>query len=243
MGRKENNIDNLDLNLDTDFNLDLDLDENKDLVFPDGNEYFKNEDSRKYRLNTKSVLFRHAEEGAKICNPRECDRFDCIVSGDFVFGDFLEAWMNTHLIGAKRVDLCTLSLDKENVDSYYNLLKGGFIQRFNLIVSDYFAAHERNALMKYIDERLSEYIDKDMVTVSVVGSHCKYKTIETLGGKPFVIWGSANERSSANIEMFTLEKNFQLFSKLNELDDRIIANFAKSSKALRASRLWNELNK
>ena len=43
MGRKENNIDNLDLNLDTDFNLDLDLDENKDLVFPEGNEYFKNE--------------------------------------------------------------------------------------------------------------------------------------------------------------------------------------------------------
>ena len=84
MGRKENNIDNLDLNLSTDFNLDLDLDENKDLVFPDGNEYFKNEDSRKYRLNTKSVLFRHAEEGAKICNPRECDRYDCIVSGDFV---------------------------------------------------------------------------------------------------------------------------------------------------------------
>ena len=29
MGRKENDIDNLDLNLDTDFNLDLDLDENK----------------------------------------------------------------------------------------------------------------------------------------------------------------------------------------------------------------------
>ena len=173
MGRKENNIDNLDLNLETDFNLDLDLDENKDLVFPDGNEYFKNEDSRKYRLNTKSVLFRHAEEGARICNPRECDRYDCIVSGDFVFGDFLEAWMSVHQIGAKRVDLCTLSLDKENVDSYYNLLKGKFIQRFNLIVSDYFAAHERNALMKYIDERLSEFIDKDMVTVSVVGSHCK----------------------------------------------------------------------
>ena len=40
MGRKENDIDDLDLNLDTDFNLDLDLDENKDLVFPDGNEYF-----------------------------------------------------------------------------------------------------------------------------------------------------------------------------------------------------------
>ena len=57
MGRKENDIDNLDLNLETDFNLDLDLDENKDLVFPEGNEYFKNEDSRKYRLNTKSVLF------------------------------------------------------------------------------------------------------------------------------------------------------------------------------------------
>ena len=52
MGRKENNIDNLDLNLETDFNLDLDLDENKDLVFPDGNEYFKSKDSRKYRLNT-----------------------------------------------------------------------------------------------------------------------------------------------------------------------------------------------
>ena len=65
MGRKENDIDNLDLNLETDFNLDLDLDENKDLVFPEGNEYFKNEDSRKYRLNTKSVLFRHAEEGAR----------------------------------------------------------------------------------------------------------------------------------------------------------------------------------
>ena len=99
MGRKENDIDNLDLNLDTDFNLDLDLDENKDLVFPEGNEYFKNEDSRKYRLNTKSVLFRHAEEGARICNPRECDRYDCIVSGDFVFGDFLEAWMSVHQIG------------------------------------------------------------------------------------------------------------------------------------------------
>ena len=88
------------------------------------------------------MLFRSVSQsryGARICNPRECDRYDCIVSGDFVFGDFLEAWMSVHQIGAKRVDLCTLSLDKENVDRYYNLLKGGFIQRFNLIVSDYFA--------------------------------------------------------------------------------------------------------
>jgi hypothetical protein len=85
--------------------------------------------------------------------------------------------------------------------------------------------------------------ENNIDNVSVVGSHCKYKTIETLGGKPFVIWGSANERSSANIEMFTLERNFQLFSKLNELNDRIISNFAKTTKALKASRLWNELNK
>ena len=54
-GLEEQYRDNLDLNLDLNFNLDLNLDENKDLVFPDGNEYFKNEDSRKYRLNTKSV--------------------------------------------------------------------------------------------------------------------------------------------------------------------------------------------
>lgn len=208
------------------------------------NRYTKSKISR--NLPSYKIRYSNAQILAKEIKLNDEIRYDCIVAGNFIFGDFIEAFITHNNAKCKQLTISTLSLDQNNVDSLANLLKGNFVDEMNIIVSDYFYAHEKKSLIPYLYDKLD--ID-DRFQLAVAGTHTKIVLFETLGGKKIVIHGSANLRSSSNIEQFTIEENKALFDFHSDYHHSIIKKYStinksiKRQKSLRGKELWTLINK
>lgn len=208
------NFDVPDLDLD---NFDLDLDAEADTA----NRYIK---PRLVPMKERQIMFKHAAALANEIDLTERSRYNCIVSGSFVFGDFIEAFMVRNNCKAVRMTITTLSLSQENVDSLATLMQKGYIDRLDMIVSDYFFSHERHCLIPYMYQELD--ID-NRFQLAVAFVHTKTVHFETLGGKKIVIHGSANLRTSGNVEQFTIEENAELYDFYDEAFRPIIERFKR----------------
>lgn len=165
-------------------------------------------------------------------------RVDALLSGNFVFGDFIEALA----VGANAkfddITMSTLSISQENVDSLHNLMVGGFLDTLNVIVSDYFWAHNRiNA--PYIYEQLDI---GDRFQLAVAGTHTKITLIRH-GDAKIVMHGSANLRSSRSVEAVTIETNPELYDFHMGWHKTILDHHATIKKSIRASALFDLITK
>lgn len=211
----ENNIENneeleqfedFDVEDDIDF-ADFDLDEEDDSP---KTRYMR---PHVVNLQSKHVKYRFAEELAKALRVEKSMRADAIVDGSFIFGDFIEAFIVTHNVLCEEMTISTLSLSQNNIDSLANLKRNGYIKQLNLIVSAYFYSHEKFNLIPYIYEQLDF---DDNFQLAVARTHTKTCQFRTGGGKFIVMHGSANMRSSQNIEQFTIEENESLYAFYEE---------------------------
>jgi len=197
------------------------------------------------RIKDGYVIYENAKKLADDIDIKKMDRFFCVISGNFVFGDFLEAFIAGKNFEIKLLTISTLSLSEQNIDTLRYLLKENYVEQLHLIVSDYFFAHEKHALIK----KLYEYLDIDnRFQLSVVGSHMKIVTFETKRGGKVIIDGSANLRSSANLEQFRIEENESLYDFIEEINQKIKKEYATINKAIRVRKLYhlitdNEENK
>ena len=183
----------------------------------------------------RRLKYKFAEELARDIKPELGMRAFVFLDGTFVAGDFIEAWFVEHHIIAKELTISTLSLNPNNVDSLANLMECGYIESLNLIVSDYFYSHERQTLVPYIREKL----DKDnRFQFAAAGTHCKLTLFETHKGAKVVIHGSANLRSSSNIEHMTIEENPELFDFIMEMQRTILEKYKTINKAVRYNSIW-----
>ena len=157
-----------------------------------------------YEVKPEYVLYDNAVKLAKDLRLDFGARYDVFVSGSFIFGDFLEAFIMGYNAKCKKMTISTLSLNQNNVDSLYNLLAGNYIDELNLIVSVYFWGNEIRSLIPYMYRKL-DFGNKFQLSVASI--HTKTAQFETLGGRKVVIHGSANLRSSGNIEQFTIEEH------------------------------------
>lgn len=145
-------------------------------------------------------------------------RVHAVVSGNFIFGDFLEAWIKARDWLIQDLWVATLSLGAENICSLATLLKGDYVRRLHLQVSDYWFAHERhrNGLVPLAYAELDRGGDRFQLTVT--GSHakvCLLAPIDEATGAPlahYVLHGSANLRSSASIEQLAIEHDPELYA-------------------------------
>lgn len=64
------------------------------------------------------------------------------VSGNFVFGDLLEALVDARRLGVRRLGIQTLSMSDENIDSLRNVCEMQPVEELLLVLSDYWYAHE-----------------------------------------------------------------------------------------------------
>jgi hypothetical protein len=156
-----------------------------------------------YPVKQHFVCYDNADKLARELTVNKGERADVFISGNFIFGDFLEAYIVQRNAKCCKMTVTTLSLSQENVDSFHNLLAGGFVDELNLIVSVYFFGHERHGLIPYIYRKLD--IDNKF-QFAVAAIHTKTAQFETTGGRKIIIHGSANLRSSANIEQFNASK-------------------------------------
>jgi len=165
---------------------------------------------------------------------KDGDTIHALLSGNFIFGDFLEALSVENKVKFKSMTLSTLALSDENVISLENLLASGLLGHLDMIVSSYFWAHNRQNA-KFIYETLC---DPFGTRLAVAGIHTKIALIETDKSK-IVIHGSANMRSSRTIEVVTIEQNEDLYDFHKLWHDEIITDYAVTKKERRASNLWN----
>lgn len=197
-----------------------------------------------FEIDERYLKYSNAEKLAKdILIDKNCRHF-VVIDGTFIFGDFIEALIveNNYLV--KRMVISTLSMSQNNVDSLRNLLDGDYVQQLDLIVSDYFYSHEKSDLLPYIYEQLD--IDNKF-QLAAAGTHCKLCIFETECGKFICIHGSANLRSSSNIEQFVVEENETLYNFNLEFQEAILEKYktinknSKSvyqNKSLRNKQLW-----
>lgn len=193
-----------------------------------------------YNVKSEFVMYDNAVKLAKELRMDYGERSDVFVSGSFIFGDFIEAYLTTHHAKAKKMTISTLSLSQNNVESLHNLLKCGYIEELNLIVSVYFYGNEIRSLIPYIYRQLD--ID-NRFQLAVAGIHTKTCQFETLGGRKMLIHGSANLRSSGNIEQFTIEENPELYDFYDDAFAKIIGKYATIKKPVRNKQLWEEFIK
>jgi hypothetical protein len=136
--------------------------------------------------------------------------------------------------------ISTLSMSQDNIDSLENLIRGNYVDKLNLIISAYFYSHERNALIPYLYKHLD--ID-NCFQLAVAGIHTKTCQFKTLGGRYVVIHGSANLRSSGNIEQFTIECNKELYEFYHSIFEDIKKRYKTINKQIRGEALWNCITK
>jgi hypothetical protein len=189
-------------------------------------------------INEAYLKYQNAAKLAKDLTIEKESRYFVIIDGTFYFGDFIEALLVEKNYNVLKMTISTLSLNQNNIDSLANLLIGDYVQELNLIVSDYFYSHERNDLIKYIYQELD--ID-DKFQLAVAGTHCKLCIFETECGKKITIHGSANLRTSSNIEQFMIEENESLYNFNNEFQDKIIEKYKTIKKSLRYGKLWETI--
>lgn len=176
------------------------------------------------------LKYEKAVDLVKKINFQKLDRIHCIVGGGFIFGDFIEAFIVENNIEVRNLSISTLSMSQSNIDSIANLINGNYVNKFNLIISAWWFAHERRQLMLYAYQEL----DKDNKTqIAAAGVHTKVCLIETTGGKKIVIHGSANLRSSGNAEQFCIEDSAMLFDFYNDFHNQIIEKYKTINKPVR----------
>lgn len=182
------------------------------------------------------VLYDNAQKMARELRLGFGERFDAFVSGSFIFGDFIEAYLTTQNACAKKMTISTLSMSQNNVDSLHTLMEKGYIEELNLIISVYFWGNERSSLIPYIYKQLDI---GDRFQLAVAGVHTKTVHFETLGGRKIIMHGSANLRSSGNIEQFTMEENPEFYEFYDDHFNRIIDKYATIRKPIRNSKAWD----
>ena len=192
----------------------------------------------KKNKTTKPVKYRHAYDLAQqIGNFKKDDRYFIMLDGNFVFGDFLEAWIIGNKYNVLDMTISTLSLSQNNVDSLKTLIVKDYVQNLNLIVSDYFWAHERQYLIPYIYHELD--VD-DKFQLAVARIHTKICLLQTACGRDIVIHGSANLRTSGNVEQVVIEDDEDLFKFNREWHNEVLQKYKTIKKSVGGKYLWQQ---
>jgi len=228
------NLDFEDINIDEIFDTELSIEDEYKIV---QTRYCK----PKLFRPVKTVKYKYAKELAKELHEDilNGDRVYAIISGNFIFGDFIEAFLEKTGLIADEITLSTLSISKENVDSLRNCFEMDQLNSLNLIISDYFFSHNRENI-SYIYEELDI---RDSFQLAVAGIHTKTILIRMLDGKKIVIHGSANLRSSSSMEQIMIETNEELYDFNYDWQKKIIHKYATIRKSIRGEKLWQAVAK
>ena len=222
-------------NKDFDFEIDFEdfSDEEIDIDLDFETRYIKPPLS--VEIPEHNLKYANAEKLAQDLEMERGGRYYVVVNGSFIFGDFIEALLVEKQYRVKKMTISTLSMSENNVDSLANLCNAGYIDKLDLIVSDYFFSHERQNLIPYLYKRLDH---KNRFQLAAAGTHCKLCIFQTYCGRHIVIHGSANLRSSSNIEQIVIEDSKTLYDFNDEYQSRITETYKTINKSIRGKKLW-----
>lgn len=172
--------------------------------------------------STIKVDFAHAEKLAAEVEITAGSRHLFVVTGNFIFGDFIEALIMDKIWLVKNLSISSLGISENNIDSFAGMIRLGYIESIDLILSSYFFIHERYGMLKYV---LKELDKDDRLQIAIAATHTKIALIETECGKFITIQGSANLRSSSSIETFCIDEGRVTYDFYKKFHDEIIYEY------------------
>lgn len=215
----------------------------------DGLETCRYDRPRVYDNVLGEVSYEHACDFVDGLNLHDGYRAFAFVSGNFVFGDVLEAMVERRKVAPRLMTVQTLSMSEENIDSLRNVvdMMEGQLEHLRIILSVYFWGHEHRPcqLVPYLYEALD--VPGLVLDVAFASIHTKIVSVETLAGRHLVIDGSANLRSSRNIEQVRVECDDGLYEYVERFADRVFAAYSTINhdepypRPVRGNRLWGAI--
>lgn len=202
---------------DVDAELDFDLSDFQ-IFDPNSGGFFDESKTQKRILQPRidvrdishKVLFESAEKFAQQIDLRENARTFAWVSGNFIFGDIIEALVTARNMIPREIYICSLSISQENIDSLKNvMLACPELEKLTIVLSGYFYSHEKYSLVPYMYQELDD--GSCEVQIAFGGYHAKVIAIETTQGNTLTIHGSANLRSSNSVEQVMVERGRDLY--------------------------------
>lgn len=186
------------------------------------------------------ALYKNAAKLAKELKVENGQRYNVIVSGDFVFGDFIAAYIWEHKKTVENMLISTLSLNQKNIEALARLMDKQLIRRLDMVLSIYFYGNERFQLIPYLYKKLDK---EDRFQLAIAGIHTKITQFKTTDGQKIVVHGSANLRSSGNVEQFTIEENPVLYDFYEDCFTKVLERFGTIKKDIRHHQLWDVITK
>jgi hypothetical protein len=161
----------------------------------DGNRFHRVKADERRRRRGIRALIRPENAAAVIAHlPEPGERTHCLLRGDFVLCDLIPA-----IVAARgrcpHLRIATLGLSVANADTLAALVEAGEVGALTLVVSHYFQQVDKTTIYRAVAARLAR-----IARFVVTRSHAKVICLPTARGDHFVIEGSANLRSSDNIE-------------------------------------------
>lgn len=174
-------------------------------------------------LHPRKITFENAQACAADCFPlAPGERVHCLVPGSFLFGDLIEAAAVQHNWLIDELWIATLTLSEGNLESLANLFAGDYLRHLHILVSDYWIGHEKKqgGLLRHAWDILDQptpdpAAPPEQATSFQLASiyhHAKITLVATRDGGRYVIYGSANMRSTGMLEVFTIEHDPDLFA-------------------------------
>lgn len=167
---------------------------------------------------------------------REGERVDALIAGSFIMGDFIMAYLVENKLRADYMLVSTLSLSERNILSFAKLFEHGYLRQLDMMLSTYFFANEYHNLIRYLYREL----DKDNhFQLAVSDIHTKITIFHIPDVGKFVIHGSANLRSSQNVEQICVENNPELYDFYADAFTKVIDVHKTIRKPIRGSAAWD----
>lgn len=130
--------------------------------------------------------------------PGPDERTHCLLRGDFVLCDLIPAIIEARG-RCRRLDVATLGLSAANADTLASLRARNLVDEITLVCSHYFAQVDKTSTYRQVTTKL-----EGKATIRVTRSHAKVICLQTVCGDYYVIEGSANLRSSDNVEQMVI---------------------------------------
>lgn len=160
----------------------------------------------------------------------------CILSGAFLFGDFL--LRAAQLVGPVRARIATLSYNVENVDALWTAMRNGAIRELDLITSCFFYSHYRATLWRMLVTNLP----RERTRYAVCNTHAKVALLLPEHGPAWCIEGSANLRSCDAVEQIIVSVGDDEATRFHgKWMDRILERFELRDRAKLQAETWNAI--
>lgn len=193
-------------------------------------------------FKTTAIKHENAKKLAAEIKPTPNFRYDVLVSGSFIFGDFIHAFMTAHHLQAKRCIISTLGMNEANVDALAALLRANYILDLELFVSVNFFSLKRHDIVPYIYRTLDAEEFRGRFQLSVSHIHTKTFQIETTEGRKMIMQGSANLCSSANIEQFIFEENPEVYDFYEGIFNKFSNKYHTIKETTDRKETWKNIN-